>query len=193
MTVRTTAILGALLAALAMSSFVFSDAPAAAPTPVTGEPAQKAFARLKELTGDWQGRSTKGWTDRENISVIAAGSCVLQSSFDAHPNERMLTIYHLDNDRLMLTHYCVAGNQPRLVATAIAPDLSTITFEFLDGTNLPSRDKGHMDKLVLKFDGADRFVGQWSWYQDGKQTFMEEIERTRIDAKSKDEGKDTGS
>jgi len=161
------------------------------PPPVRGELARRAFDRLKELAGDWQGESTKGWKERENYSVIANGSCVLHSSFDAHPNERMLTLFHLDGDTIMLTHYCVARNQPRLRATQIADDLSTMTFEFLDATNLPSRDRGHMDKLVLRFESADRFTSRWTWYQDGKEDWMEEIVHDRVkDAPNPNAAKD---
>jgi hypothetical protein len=88
----------------------------------------------------------------------------------------MVTMFHMDGDRLMLTHYCVAKNQPRMTARSISDDGNEITFEFLDGTNLPSRDKGHMDKAVYKFVGDGRFTTRWTWYQDGKESWMEEVE-----------------
>ena len=66
--------------------------------------------------------STKGWTEEVTYQVIAGGSAIVASSFDAHPNERMITVYYLDRDRLLLTHYCVAGNQPRLELTQFDPD-----------------------------------------------------------------------
>jgi hypothetical protein len=91
----------------------------------------------------------------------------------------MLTVFHLDGGRLMLTHYCVARNQPRLVATAISPDLSTITFTFRDGTNLPSREAGHMDQAVYRIEGKDRYTSRWTWSQDGKERWMEEIRYVR--------------
>lgn len=152
-------------------------APSAAP--VTPDVARRAFERLKALAGDWQGRSTKGWTEKVNYSVIAGGSCVLESSFDAHPNERMLTLFHMDQDRLLLTHYCVAKNQPRLQLTAASADLSELTFTFLDATNLPSRDHGHMDKLVMNFGPDEGFSSRWTWYQDGKENWMEQIVHAR--------------
>ncbi|HEY6066377.1 MAG TPA: hypothetical protein VIY96_09490 [Thermoanaerobaculia bacterium] len=91
----------------------------------------------------------------------------------------MLTVFHLDGDRLLLTHYCVARNQPRLEATEISPDLSTITFTFRDGTNLASRDAGHMDKATYRFGANDEFTSRWTWFQKGKETWMEEIQYRR--------------
>lgn len=138
-----------------------------------------AFERFKSLAGAWRGKSTKGWTETETYRVIAAGSVVMGTSFDAHPNETMITMIHMDGDRLLLKHYCVAKNQPRIVATRINDDASRITFEFLDATNLPSRDKGHMDKAVFHFINDGSFTSRWTWYQDGKESWMEEIEYKR--------------
>lgn len=138
------------------------------------------FERMKKLEGDWKGKSTKGWEDQSKVKVIANGSAILFDSFDAHPNETMLTLVHWDLDRLLLTHYCVAGNQPRLEATSIEDNGRKVTFTFVDATNLPSRNKGHMDKLVMRFIDDSHYTSQWTWYQDGKESWMEEIHRERV-------------
>jgi hypothetical protein len=138
------------------------------------------FERMKKLEGDWRGKSTKGWEDQSTVKVIAKGSAILFTSFDAHPNETMLTLVHWDLDRVLLTHYCVAGNQPRLEATSIEDDGRKVTFTFVDATNLPSRNKGHMDKLVMRFIDDSHYTSQWTWYQDGKESWMEEIHRERV-------------
>lgn len=140
--------------------------------------ARACFDRFKALDGDWTGTSTKGWTETIRYRTIAGGSCVEESSFGAHPNESMVTLFHMDGDRLMLTHYCVAKNQPRLVASDVKD--GAVTFTFLDATNLASRDKGHMDKVRFRFVDADHFTSQWTWYQDGKESWMEEIVHERV-------------
>ena len=94
-------------------------------------------------------------------------------------------MFHMDGDRLLLTHYCVAGNQPRLVLSSVEEGGRLITFMFLDGTNLPSRDKGHMDKVVLRLVDDGHFTEQWTWYQGGKEQWMEKIEQRRLEAGSK--------
>ncbi len=147
--------------------------------PVSKQQAEVVWARLKSLEGSWRGKSTKGWSDTIQIHTIARGSVVAMSSFDAHPGETMYTMYYPDGDRLLLTHFCAAKNQPRLLLTNASPDGSTATFTFLDATNLPSRDTGHMDKVVLRFtDGG--FTERWTWYQRGKESWMEEIGMERI-------------
>ncbi len=173
---------GLMIAGLRFASA--ADPPATAPTaPLTA--AQRAFERFKSLSGEWQGQSTKGWTDKSVFKVIAAGSCVLGTTFDAHPNETMLTMYHMDGELFMLTHYCVAKNQPRMRATEISEDGNTIIFTFLDATNLSSRDKGHMDKAMFRFESDDRFTTKWTWYQNGQERWMEEIVYTRVPSQQK--------
>ncbi len=139
-----------------------------------------AFDRLKSLAGDWRGLSTKGWTDQIRYRVLAGGSALIEDSFDAHPGEAMATVFHLDGDRLLLTHYCMAKNQPRLVLTSITDGGATLDFTFLDATNLRSRDAGHMDRLKMTFVDADHFTARWTWYQDGKEDWMEEIVHERV-------------
>ena len=148
--------------------------------PRTPAAAAAAFEQFKKLEGRWKGRSTKGWEEVITYKTIAGGSVVAGTSFGAHPNETMMTMYHLDGERLMLTHYCVAKNQPRLVATSFAEGGKTVTFTFLDGGNLPSRDRGHMDKALFRFIDDNHTTSQWTWYQEGKESWMEEIHLERL-------------
>ena len=146
---------------------------------VPAEVATKFFDRFKALQGTWIGTSTKGWKEETTIRTIAQGSVVQFTSFDAHPNETMLTLVHMDSDRLLITHYCVAKNQPRLQLTSLEDEGKTAVFTFLDGTNLPSREKGHMDKAVFRFRDEDYYTTQWTWYQNGQERWMEEIVNER--------------
>ena len=166
-----------LAAAAAMSILLTTSEPA--PPSSGSSSVQAAWGQLKGLAGTWNGRSTKGWTERLRYEVIAGGSVVLETSEDAHPGEKMATAFYLDGERLMLTHYCVARNQPRLEATSFSNDGKTVVFTFVDATNLRSRDQGHMDKAVLTFESPDRVVSRWSWYQDGRETWFEDIVQTR--------------
>ena len=147
--------------------------------PPTPETSRAVFERFKGLSGTWDGKSTKGWEETLRYEVIAGGSTVLETSVNAHPNEAMATAFHMDGDRLMLTHYCMAKNQPRLEATGVADGGRTVVFTFKDGTNLPTRDKGHMDQAVFTFDGPGRVTSRWTWYENGKEKWFEEIVQTR--------------
>ncbi len=147
---------------------------------VTAENAVAAYERFKNLAGEWVGKSTKGWTNRQTVSVIARDSTVMNISHGSHPGETMATMIYMDGERLILTHYCVARNQPRLQATSVEDEGRRLTFSFRDGTNLPSRDKGHMDKVIFQFKDDDHYTSQWTWYQDGQESWMEEIVYERV-------------
>ena len=183
----TAAVIACGAIALTLAPRVMSDDKTKKPEPAAQAmtPARAAFEKIKALAGDWTSKSTKGWTETENYQVIAGGSVVMNLSYGAHPDEWMATMFHMDGERLMLTHYCVAKNQPRLRATEFSVDGKKVIFTFQDATNLPSRDKGHMDKHAMMFDGPDRLRTQWTWYQDGKESWMEEIEHRRAEKKTK--------
>ena len=153
----------------------------AAEHPVTAGDAKMLFARLKRLEGTWKARSTKGWTEINTYEVAGQGSVVFNRSFfEGAENDGMLTTFYLDGDRLLLTHYCEARNQPTLVAATIDDEAQRVAFRFDHGTNMKSRDSGHMDAVVLQFVDDDHVKSRWSWYGDGKERWFEEIEQTRV-------------
>lgn len=83
-------------------------------------------------------------------------------------NENMVSVYHPDGNAILMTHYCAAGNQPRMRAQASQGD--TITFLYVDAANLKSGADGHMYRLVIKFKDSDHVIEEWTWKQDGKET-----------------------
>ena len=185
-TKRTAVIALLILGCLASAQGAPQEAEPVAAT-AKGESIQEApspaqvFGKFQALAGTWKGRSTKGWTGEASFEVIAAGSVVVETSrFQAHPDETMMTMYHLDGSTMLLTHYCVAKNQPRLQMSSLSEDGKKVTFLFRDGTNLASRNQGHMDSVVYQFEDADHFTSQWSFYKDGREEWMEEIHYERI-------------
>jgi len=170
----------AFLMMLALAQSPSSGTPGADDAAKLGAPeAARLFERLKSLEGEWVGTSTRGWTEAITFRTIAGGSVVVETSFDAHPGETMMTMYHMDGARLMLTHYCVARNQPRLVATESSNGGRTVDFGFLDATGIPSRDSGHMDRATYTFLDDAHFTSRWTWYQDGAERWLEEIRYER--------------
>lgn len=165
--------LGGLLAATAEE----------APTPPSISPAQATFDRLTRLTGTWKGWSTKGWEETMELRLIADGSVLLETSrFVDDPEGRhaMASTYQMDGDTLLLTHYCEAKNAPRLAATRFENGGKKVLFAFRDGVNLPTRDRGHMDSMILELIDDNRFQSRWTWYQNGKETWMEDIRYERV-------------
>jgi hypothetical protein len=139
--------------------------------------AQRALDRLKSLVGTWQGKTAKGEPVEDTFSLTAGGTAVM--GVDKMGAEEMLSLFYVDGERLLMTHFCPSGNQPRMQAT-ISPDLKTISFDFVDATNLPSPQAGHMHHATFIFSDADHYSQEWTWKQDGKiTTFRSEMHRKR--------------
>ncbi len=66
-----------------------------------------------------------------------------------------------------MTHYCGAGNQPRMQAS-VSPDGKTITFSFVDGTNIEP-GAGHMQKMVLTMLDDNHHTEDWTFIDHGKE------------------------
>lgn len=126
---------------------------------------QAAFERLKSLVGVWEGESPHG-TTRVSYSVVSNGSTVMETIDQMEHAHMMVTMYHLDGDRLMMTHYCSAGNQPRMRLVASTP--SVLTFEMFDATNLASPNDAHMRKVVISWTDKDHITAAWTMNKDGK-------------------------
>jgi hypothetical protein len=147
---------------------------------VSAAEAAQAFEMLKRLSGNWKNRSTKDWTGTSSHRVMARGSVIMMSSeFDDTSDAGMAVMFFMDRGRLKLTHYCEAGNQPTLVLSSLADGGKKLMFTFESGTGMESRDKGHMDSLVLTVKSDDSFVEHWTWYQNGKAKWLEEITNER--------------
>ena len=126
--------------------------------------AQSSFERMKSLAGSWQGKGPEGKPLAVSYRVVANGSAVMSEIGE----QDMITMFHLDRDRLLMTHYCGAGNQPRMRATA-SPDGNTIRFDFVDATNLADAHAGHMHRLVLNLLDPNHHTEEWSFQQNGKE------------------------
>lgn len=140
-------------------------------------PAQTQFSQLKSLAGSWEGKTSQGAPVKIDYQLTSGGSALMST---IHEKGDMISMIHLDGpDKLLLTHYCSMGNQPRMLATA-SPDGKTITFKFFDATNLPSSDAGHMDNVVIAIPGPDHHTEQWNFSDHGKVvTEMFDLQRKK--------------
>ncbi|HEY6972180.1 MAG TPA: hypothetical protein VJA94_23410 [Candidatus Angelobacter sp.] len=128
----------------------------------------QAFDHIKTLAGNWHGKDQQGKPVMAWFQVTSGGVTVLQMLTVTGWPEKP-TLYHLDGDRLMATHYCSSGNQPRMVWRPAAGYSSGILkFAFLDSTNLKSPEAGHMTAVVFRWQDKDHFIQEWTWHQDGK-------------------------
>jgi len=127
--------------------------------------AQKALDRFKSMVGTWEGKAPNGQTSEVTFQLVAGGTAVMAENHMI--GDDMTSMFYVDKDRLLMTHFCPSGNQPRMKAI-ISPDLKMVTFDFLDATNLPGPEAGHMHRAVYLFTDADHYSEEWTWKKEGK-------------------------
>lgn len=130
--------------------------------------AAAAFERLKTLQGDWEGEFADG--RRHTVEYrLSAGGSVLVETWQLAPGRESMTLYHLDGDRLLATHYCPQQNQPRL-ALVPGDDASILSFEFVDGTGLDMPGKSHQHAFVTELRSDGSYTRSETYVENGSST-----------------------
>jgi hypothetical protein len=122
------------------------------------------FEKLKALVGEWRGQDGEGRVVDVSYS-LTAGNTVVMETLKMADGSQMVSLYHPQGEKLMMTHYCLLNNQPRMQASA---DDKSLTFSLFDITNLPSPGAPHMGKLVLSFPDKDRLRHEWTLRASGR-------------------------
>ena len=134
------------------------------------QPQSDNLKAISALEGTWTQISPAPPAGQKAATLVfrptAGGSAVMETMSPGSDHE-MLNVYTEDDKGVLLTHYCLMGNQPRMRLTSIKDGV--MTFEYVDAGNLKSRDEAHMDSLVITVKG-DTMTQDWSMYQDGKVT-----------------------
>jgi hypothetical protein len=164
--------------ALVLSAGAASAAPAPAAAP--GRPALPSLERFKTLAGEWVAAEDGDMVKKGDLvaryAVTASGSAVVETVFPGSEHE-MVTVYHADGPDLVLTHYCMEGNQPRMRARGAQG--SRIAFAYDGGTNIdPKRDR-HMHSATFELVGADEIRSEWNEIAEGQTVFLARMHLVR--------------
>ena len=146
--------------------------------------AQKSFDKMKTLAGSWEGRMTttppeadiEGKLTQVTLRVTSMGNALMHEATSAARPDDPLTIFYLDGDHLLLTHYCDAGNRPRMTGK-LSPDGKSVEFEFFDVAG--STQYGHMHHAVFTFIDANHHTEDWT-FMHGDKPLHAHVELHRI-------------
>jgi hypothetical protein len=151
---------------LTLCSASYGDDKSAAKLPPA--PTNAGLEQMKKLAGTWVVADQDGKPTDQVASIIkvtSGGSAVLETLFPGQPQE-MVSIYTVEGPYLVMTHYCVLGNQPCMKADAQSPS-KQIVFQFAGGGNLdPKKDK-HMHEATLTIVDNDHIGVQGSGWENG--------------------------
>jgi hypothetical protein len=171
---KSQTLLLASLLSLCTAGLAQSPTDKTAPSPQS--PAQQSFDQLKTLAGHWTGNVNMSGANAPDdkpvpldvtLRVTSMGNTLMHEMKSAAPDDP-ITMFTLDGDKLVLTHYCDAGNQPHMVAT-VSPDGKTYTFDFVSAANLLPTQHGHMQHVVFTLIDPDHHTEKWEFAMaDGK-------------------------
>jgi len=153
--------------------------------------AQKSFDKMKSLAGSWEGRVTTvppqpgmgdGSITNVSLRVTSRGNALVHeikaagTADDPTRYDHPVTMFYLENDRLLLTHYCDAGNRPRMAART-SPDGKTVEFDFLDVAG--GTQYGHMHHAIFTVIDANHHTEDWTYIMPGDKPVNAHIDLQR--------------
>ena len=166
------------LMSLSGVAFAQSEAHTAAEQ-VAPSGAQKSFDSMNTLAGMWRGRVKveppqpdmgDGTAVQISLRVTSRGNALVHEMFapgkadDPTRYDHPVTMLYLEGDRLLLTHYCDAGNRPRMVART-SPEGKTVEFDFLDLSG--GNQYGHMYHAVFTIIDSNHHIEDWTYMMPG--------------------------
>jgi hypothetical protein len=161
------------LALLALSTVAF------------GQAARTSFDQIKSLAGTWEGTLTtvptaasyQGKHLQVSLRVTSSGNAVLHEMKVPGTPDDPITMLYMNGNRLFLSHYCDAGNRPRMVATA-SPDGKTITFNIVDVSG--SKSHGYMEHVVFTAIDASHHTEDWTYLMPGNHPTQAHFDLHRV-------------
>ncbi|SRR6266436_2850729 len=146
--------------------------------------AQKSFDNMKTLAGSWEGHVTtlpqepaiEGKLMQVSLRVTSMGNALVHEMTGTGRPDDPITMLYLDGDRLLLTHYCDAGNRPRMTGK-MSPDGKTVEFDLLDVAG--STQYGHMHHAVFTLVDANHHTEEWTYMQPGDKPVRAHVDLQR--------------
>jgi hypothetical protein len=126
-----------------------------------------AFEQLTSLVGEWKG--IQGDAEIKLIYTLIANGSALMEEFRPSAEATMLTIFTVDGDHIIATHYCSARNQPQMMTKAIAdPSAKSLTFSLSHVYGMKTSWDWHNTGLTVTMEDKQHLTQLWTYEYDGK-------------------------
>src|SRR6266576_6972678 len=137
----------------------------AASLPAAKTKSEEAFDRLATLKGEWSG-------EQEGVKVsliytLTANGSALMEEFRPEKGAVMITMFTVDGDHLIATHYCSAKNQPQMITSALTDVQKPLAFSLARVTGLKSPDDWHNTGLTMIQEDNDHLSQEWTYESKG--------------------------
>ncbi len=137
-----------------------------------------AFNQLKALVGQWEGGTSGSSKTRVSYELISNGSVLMERLSPANEPE-MVTMYSLEGDRILVTHYCSMGNQPTMQTAPSPAANGKLEFTFLRLAGAKSPGEAHMAALTVSLPDKNHLVQTWTFDEGGGKSQTETFTYTR--------------
>jgi hypothetical protein len=127
---------------------------------------EQAFERLALLQGEWQG--VADGVNTTLIYTLTANGSTLMEQCRPEKGHEMITMFTVDGDHLIATHYCSAKNQPQMATSAITDVQKPLVFLLVSVTGLKSPDDFHNTGLTVIQEDNDHLTQEWLYDAKGK-------------------------
>lgn len=133
-----------------------------------------AFARLEELSGDWEADLAGYGKMQDTVRLISKGTAIEETLGTAADNEA--SVYTRNGNRVLMTHYCAMtpdGHQVRFETAALHGAPRRLEFVLVGSTNLHDSKAPHMRRMSMTLVDRDHFSERWTKTEAGKDTVFE--------------------
>jgi hypothetical protein len=175
------------LVLLSLSTLAFAQTDAKA---VAVSDSQKSFDAMKSLAGSWLGpvsvnppmHDMKNADMEVSLRVTSRGNSLVHEmkrageADDPTRYDHPVTMFYVENDRLLLTHYCDAGNRPRMTGK-VSPDGKRVEFDFVELSG--SNQMGHMNHAVFTIVDANHHTEDWTYMMPGDKPLQAHFDLQR--------------
>jgi len=127
---------------------------------------EEAFDRLAALQGEWQGIADG--VNTTLIYTLTANGSALMEQCRPEKGHEMITMFTVDGDHLIATHYCSAKNQPQMATSAITDAQKPLAFSLVRVTGLKSPGDFHNTGLTVIQEDNDHLTQEWLYEAKGK-------------------------
>jgi len=127
---------------------------------------EEAFDRLAALQGEWQGIADG--VNTTLIYTLTANGSALMEQCRPEKGHEMITMFTVDGDHLIATHYCSAKNQPQMATPAITDAQKPLAFSLVRVTGLKSPGDFHNTGLTVIQEDNDHLTQEWLYEAKGK-------------------------
>jgi hypothetical protein len=141
-------------------------------TSLAGAP--ETYEQLKLLAGEWEAELPGFGKLTSSVRVVSNGKAI--EEIIGTPKDNELSVYTLNDDRILLTHYCAMtpdGHQVRMQTQRLGSALDHLDFRFASATNLRSHTAPHMRRVTMAIFDRDHYSELWTKMENGKETVFD--------------------